>query len=321
VRRHVDPETLAAFGEELLPRRKARRVAAHLAHCAQCAGLDAQLAGLPALLASAPAPPMPDALTTRIEAALAAEAAARPATAPAGAPGSAPATGAGATPAGPGDDAGTAHDRHRGRAAAPGRSRLALRVAAVAAAVVVIAGGGYGVSRLLSGGGPAATAAPALAPAGSPAVNSAAGRAAHAPAASRPREAEGSGAVGSATGERQASLGPAADLVVASGTNYRPGQLQAQVSAVLARFGKTPAPKVGGISGPANGLASLPGCVAHAAGGLRARLVDQARYDGKPATVIAVPAGPDTLRVLVVGPRCSAAATDLITSTTMPLPR
>jgi hypothetical protein len=320
VRGHVDPETLAAFGEELLPRRRARRVAAHLAQCAQCAGLDAQLADLPTLLASTPAPPMPDALTTRIEAALAAEAADRSVRAAAEAPGLAAAAGAGAPSAGPRDSAGTAPDRRDGRAAAPGRSRLALRVAAVAAAVVLIAGGGYGVSRLFSGGGPLSTS-PARARAGSPLFAPAARPAGNAPAATQPsRAAALHRGASSANKERVAPLGSVADLVIVSGTNYLPGQLQAQVKAVLTRFSKAPAPSPGQATALPSGVGRLSACVLHVTGGRRARLVDQARYDGKPATVIVVPAGANTLRVLVAGPRCSAAATDLIASATLPSP-
>ena len=70
---HADAETLAAFREELLSRRKAARVSAHLAACPRCAGLDAQLTEVTALLTRSAAPPMPDALTARIETAIAAE--------------------------------------------------------------------------------------------------------------------------------------------------------------------------------------------------------------------------------------------------------
>src|SRR5215468_4095816 len=142
---------LAAFREELLSRRKAARVSAHLAACSRCARLDAQLAEVPALLTRSTAPPMPDTLTARIEAAIAAEAAARAATAADGAVAAgAPAAGArmpdgAARP--PGHRAGRPARAHGG----PGRSRLALRVAAVTAAVVVVAGGGYGAARLLAG--------------------------------------------------------------------------------------------------------------------------------------------------------------------------
>src|SRR5215470_2407863 len=77
MRGHPDGETIAAFREDLLPARKAARIAAHLAECPRCAEVDAQLAAVTAALARSPTPPMPASLTARIDAALAAEAAAR----------------------------------------------------------------------------------------------------------------------------------------------------------------------------------------------------------------------------------------------------
>jgi len=145
VRGHAGAETLAAFGEGLLSRRKTGRVSAHVARCPHCAALGAQLAEVTALLTRSTAPPMPGALIARIKAALAAEAAARSVAAPAAVRANRAGT---ATPgaAGRGGAPGTA-----GRTVA-GRSRLVLRAAAVTAAVAVIAGGGYGAARLLSPG-------------------------------------------------------------------------------------------------------------------------------------------------------------------------
>jgi hypothetical protein len=326
VRGHVDSETLAAFREELLPRRKAGQVAAHLAHCEQCAGLDAQLADLPGLLAHTSAPPMPDALTARIEAALSAEAAARSALTPAGAAteaagtavGAAGAADAGATPTQPGDAAagrGGQHG-HRARRAwpgpGPGRSRLALRIAAAAAAIVVIGGGGYGVSRLVSGGG-----------AGQ--ASTASGAAAAAPEAKRPSASPAMGPAEHGAGRsgnksRAASVNPSEPAMLSSGTNYRTGQLKTQVEAALASAGRTvPAPKP---SHPVNGATALISCLNRVAGNQSPLLVDTARYNGRPATIIVLTtASAKTRRVVVVGPDCSATQTDLITTTTIPAPR
>src|SRR6516165_3678474 len=142
MRGHADAETLAAFREELLSRRKAARVSAHLAACSRCAGLDAQLTEVSALLTTATTPPMPDALTARIEAAIAAEAAAR---AVAAADSTVAAADGAVTVGAAGPGAGGGRDRTARPsrpAGGPRRSRLALRVAAVTAAVVVVAGGG-----------------------------------------------------------------------------------------------------------------------------------------------------------------------------------
>jgi hypothetical protein len=322
VRGHVDSETLAAFREELLPRRKAGQVAAHLAHCEQCTGLDAQLADLPGLLARTSAPPMPDALTARIEAALSAEAAARSALNPAGAAteaagtaaGAAGAADAGAVPSQPGDTAG-GHRSPRARRAwpgpGPGRSRLALRIAAAAAAIVVIGGGGYGVSRLVSGGeaGQASTAS---------------GAAAAAPEAKGPAASPEMGRVEHGTGSsgnksRAASASPSKPAILSTGTNYRTGQLKAQVEAALAR-GTVPGPTP---THPVNGATALTSCLNRVAGNQRPLLVDTARYNGKPATIIVLTTASAKTRrvVVVVGPGCSATQTDLITTTTIPAPR
>ena len=154
MRGHADAATLAAFREELLSARKAAQVSAHLAACPRCAALEAQLAEVTTLLNHATAPPMPEALTARIQAALAAEAASRTAAA---APVPEPVPAMVGAPVHDGmrgsngrrdrEDAG-----HRTGWRGHDRSWLALRVAAVTAAVTVIAGGGYGVSQLLSGG-------------------------------------------------------------------------------------------------------------------------------------------------------------------------
>ncbi len=77
MRGHPDDETIAAFREDLLPARRAARIAAHLAECPRCVEVDAQLAAVTAALARTPAPPMPASLTARLDAALAAEVAAR----------------------------------------------------------------------------------------------------------------------------------------------------------------------------------------------------------------------------------------------------
>lgn len=294
MRGHVDSETLAAYREGLLSRRKARQVAAHLAHCAQCAGLDAQLAELPALLAHSPAPPMPAALTARIEAAIAAEAAARSET-----------TDAATAAAGVTRDAAGVTRRHRKpRAPSPGRSRLVLRVAAAAAAVVVIGGGGYGLLRLLSGsavhsfGTSAAPLAPARGAASSTAHKAAVGGAPHA----------------APLNER---AGP---RVVTSGTNYQPALLKAQVRATLARFAfkaEGPNQAAPGVTpGPSGAFFNVPGCLQRVAGGRYVRLVDLAYYEGKPAAIIVIQGpGANEETVRVVGTGCSAAANDQIFST------
>ena len=301
--RHVDSEALAAYREGLLSRRKARRVAAHLAHCAQCAGLDAQLAELPALLARSPAPPMRAALTARIEAAIAAEAAARSETTDA-ASGAAGLTRDATRVT---RDAAATPRRHRkARAPSPGRERLVLRVAAAAAAVVVIGGGGYGLLRLLSGSALYSSGTSGAAPAP---ARGAAGSAAHKAALRGAPNAAGSPLAGR--------------RVVYSGTNYQPAQLKAQVRATLARFPLRAAGlangALGATPGPSGAFFNLRACLPRVAGGRYVRLVDLAYYEGKPAAIIVIPGpGANEETVQVVGTGCSATANDQIFSTLLP---
>jgi len=71
-----------------------------------------------------------------------------------------------------------------------------------------------------------------------------------------------------------------------------------------------------------NGTPVLASCLKRVAGNQRPLLVDTARYNGSPATIIVLPAASaKTLQVVVVGPRCSATQTDLITSTVIPARR
>ena len=307
MRGHADAETLAAFREELLSRRKAARVSAHLAACSRCAGLDAQLTEVSALLTASTAPPMPDALTARIAAAIAAEAAARAATTADHAVATADGTVAvGAAGGGTGPHDRAARPARPSRApSGPGRARLALRVAAVTAAVVVVAGGGYGVARLLTANPESATSAGA----GNEAAPAAGG---HGAASEKTP-----GGLGAPSAARSA---PTA-RIVSSGTNYQPGQLKTQVSAVLTqhRAGASAAAGFSQANQPTASAPPVPACVPHVTAGKRPLLVDLAKYRGRPATVIVIPgATSGTLRALVVAGRCPAATGRVLATTTFP---
>ena len=318
MRGHADAEALAAFREELLSRRKAGRVSAHLAACPRCAALDAQLAEVTTMLTRSTAPPMPDALTARIEAALAAEAATRsgaalipadaapadasPADAvPAGAVPAAAGAGQGAAAPGAGERNGArgAAGGHRASRPGPGRSWLALRVAAVTAAVAVIAGGGYGVAQLLSSGSPASTGASSGA-AGAPAPNG---------KRTAPRMSTGGIQPGSGTNVPGAP--GASPRVISSGTNYQPGRLGAQAIAVLAALGTNAHPSAQPVQFP-----GLQFCLDHVTHGQHPLLVDVASYQGHPAVIIVLPATHP--RVLVVAPGCTATTAQVLATTTLP---
>lgn len=315
MRGHIDAETLAAYREGLLPRRRARRVSAHLPGCPRCAETDAQLAGVTTVLASTPVPPMPAALAGRIEAALAAEAASRAEAAGHTTAGLAAATGdggrAGHDPLGghlDGDRAGArggrvaSEPRPGGARRRPGgRSWLTLRVAAAAAAVAIIAGGGYGLSQLPDHGGTAASGA-----SGKSASRHATSGTGQGSAASRTRTP-----TNMAPAEASNGL-----PVVSSGTRYQPGQLGSQAKAVLTRYGglggaavpraKIPRPA------PSAGFSDLSACVHRVSGGRTPTLVDLASYQGQRVAVIMIPAAKPEVRVLVVGAGCTASTSDVL---------
>ena len=315
---HCDADVLAEYRDGLLGRRRSARIRAHLAGCARCSALAADLAEVSALLASVPPPPMPDELITRLDGVLAAESAARAqAQGTVAAAGGSEGTGT-VTPAGDGiagrhgpartpriggrrrpyraaGSAGRAGTARPSGPAGPGRTRRipAQRAASVAAAVLVLAGGGYGVSRLVQGGSGQSSSGSAGAAAGP----------AHRPMQRLlPQNSAGGGG--------SAITAPAATLpVVHSGTDYLPGRLTVQAQAVLARYpaGRAaPAPAAGDTSGP-------QGCASLVAGGARLRLIDVARYRGQPAIVIMTAAAAGRPgQIWVAGAGCPAAGRDVI---------
>jgi hypothetical protein len=324
VRGHADAATLAAFREELLSARKAAQVSAHLAACPRCAALEAQLAEVTTLLNRATAPPMPDALTARIQAALAAEATAR--TAAAG-PLAAPAPEAVPAMSGaPGHDGTQGSNGHRAREDAGrragwrghDRSWLALRVAAVTAAVAVIAGGGYGVVQLLTGS-PAVTGAAAGAGAGAAAPNiKVKGRvpgfsAGGVNAGPAPRPSSG----------YSSSASTMAPLVLDSGTNYLRSHLAAQASAVLAQLSAPGTPRPLPNMAPASSQASLfphlQACLIRVGHGQRPELLDLARFQGRPALIVVLPgANGARAQALAIAPGCDATTDGILGRATLP---
>jgi len=342
MRGHPDDETIAAFREDLLPARRAARIAAHLAECPRCAEVDAQLAAVTAALARTPTPPMPASLTARLDAALTAEVAARSAASasPAHADSAGGAAPAGPAAAGPADrpaaadrTASPAAHAHRvpgtgpehtgqGRTGpghtgpghtGPGRGRPGRRAGRPRAGSRLslrIASVAAAVV-VLAGGGYAI----ARVVSGGQELSTSSSSAASGSAASRPS--------GSALAPEAAPRAPTEGLpLVASGTTYRAGQLPAQVAAVLKRH-----PAQGHVNAAppaAAGATAFPHlieCVSHVAAGQRPRLVDVAHYGSQPAAVIVVPVpGTATVRVSVVGPHCSAQGGDIITQFSMSAP-
>jgi hypothetical protein len=322
VTRHADAETLARYRHEDLSRRRASRIRAHLAGCARCRALDEDLAGVTALLADAQPPPMPEHLAARIQTAIAAEAARRvalPAQAASAVPGGATAgeaRQASAEPASAGVPDGRAagrgrHGRDRTRPRRPGfASPVALRAMAAAAAVVVLAGGGYEIAQHV--GGSRAS--------GTPATTS--GR--------QPQNAPYSAPAAAPLTPRYLHAGHRDVLLIASGTNYLTATLRDQVRSTLTHHPPptTPGPSAARQSLGASGSSSetfgsipestLAGCVTRIAAGQQVLLVDVARYQGRPATVIVTRASSGGLeQVWVVSTGCSSRSITLIAHTTL----
>jgi len=278
---HPDAEALAEYQAGLIGGLRRRRLAAHVAGCAQCASVSERLDAVGSVLASAPAPVVPDEVERRITAALAAEATARQDAAHQdGARQSA------SPSAGP--------RRHR-RPRRPRRLRPVMTLVPVLACLL-LAGFGYLLSTIGGSPGPGGAVSAASAPSAPSATS--------APAA---RAAEGNGAAGSVPRESApaAGLEPAGGtragfVVIASGTMYHRAtlgeQVRRQMTVQAAGGGSAPSP-------------SLAGCVLQLTGNVPPRLVDRATYQGKPAYVIAVPA-----RAWVVGLGCTAANSAQITS-------
>ncbi|HEX6470365.1 MAG TPA: hypothetical protein VF069_14805 [Streptosporangiaceae bacterium] len=165
------------------------------------------------------------------------------------------------------------------------RGRRRAWVLSAAAAVVVVVGGGALVGHALLTGSVSSDNGTAQSQPVQDRTGSAAAKPApRASALQAPAGAAGSGG---------------AYLTSRSGTDYTAARLGTQVAERLARAdGRT-----------AEELAPEPlaGCVRRVTGGRMPLVVDVAKYEGRPATVIALP-GVDTSRldVWVVGPACSA---------------
>ena len=161
-------------------------------------------------------------------------------------------------------------------------------LASAVAACLVLFGGVYGIAHL-SGGSSSSSAASSAA--GSAAAGSESSPLAGTAPGARAEPADGA--------QQQASF-----VVTASGTNFEPATLAAQVRAQLARSAGAAQPLDKGAPS-----AQLAGCVRHLTGQVRPSLVDRAKYQGKPAYVIAV-----ANRAWVVGTGCTASNPELIAS-------
>jgi hypothetical protein len=293
MRGHVDAESLALCAEGLLSGRRSERVRAHVATCPECATAQSRLSEVPALLAQVPPPSLPPGIAARLDAALSAETARRTAQAP----GHAPDRAAELTPerAAPARSPEAVPDRRAPRRRGL-RLPVAARVLAVAGVLVVAGGVGYVVAQ----SSPPTSTSSSSVPGGAAApLHSAVAR----------------------SNVRTPSLGTTTFTVTHSGISYHPhvfahqaARVLAQSSTGLIRPGSQPGQSR--RSGPA-----LTGCVTTVVGAQRAgevKLVDQARYQGQPATIIVVArTATQPGMVYVAGTRCSATDADILAQARM----
>lgn len=270
---HLDPDTAAEFRAGLITGHRERAINAHLATCAECASLSERIAQVSALLAAASVPTMPDSLARRLDSALADEIQ-KPIIRTASV------------------------RRHRKRRLPSLADVVKVRLLAPAAAgLAVLGGAAYGLS-LVSGSSTTSGSASSVA-AGS-------GRQplAHAPAAAG---ASSSGAKRFANGSDNSGEATGSDSVinvVSSGVDFRSATLEQQVSGQLAirsTLRTTPAP------------AALASCVRNVSDRNPLLLVESARYNGKPATIVVLTRSGHT-EAIVAGPACDATVSDILTS-------
>jgi hypothetical protein len=282
---HLDTDVLAEFRAGLITGRRGARIGAHLTSCDRCTALDDQLAGVSALLASVPAPAMPASVAQRLDTVLAAEVARRDN--PERARGDGAGESAAPRSAGPGRPGGN-----------HGFRLLALRVLAPAA-VVLLAAGGYGLSRIIGPGSqPVASSADGAAPSASSAAASGASSA-----------KSSAGRINSPVqgpAARPLRMTPANFVVTTSDTDFSRATFKLQVEAYL---------RVPRRTHPAS--APQRACVRHLAGGDSLRLVESARFEGRPATLVVARTGSDDT-AWIAGPDCSATNRDVLASTSLP---
>lgn len=303
---------------------KAARVGAHLPGCAQCTQVSSDLAGVSSLLSSIPAPPMPDRVTERLQAALTAEASHRGTEPVTSSPGLSTASSA-AGPAVPGWPDLPERERH-------GRRSRRLRLPSWSSPLMLRGLAAIGVLVLVVGGVVLAT--------------SRSGKSGHVVAGSAgqrsgPSSGYGPKSAGINVGTRHSTKlsyrsggrNAHADAVV-SGANYTTADLVAGIrrevaSATGSKFSMSPGytaplPRPGGPSGQVSHaigpfkLTQLERCLATVAGRRPVLLAEVARYLGKPAVIVVLKPVNKVLNVVVAGLACGAGGGDVLKKLSMP---
>lgn len=334
MRKHVSLEDIALLDADALSPRKAAKVRSHLAHCADCSQQRAALGAVPNMLASASSryEPMPENLSSRVDAALASESARRLASQP----GSEAARGA--LPAR--RKSGILPGAGRGLRM-PSLSGPTVRALATAGVVAVVVGGGVGIATQLGGtsastssaaGSHAALRGPRVLPPHVPALTNVASVGyGHGSSARRIEE------VSSSTNFTAANMKTTVnDAVRAEKTNgdysssrlVGPSSSASSVPAVSDRSATISPAAAAGLSqgiASSSGTASpsprqLAGCINEVVmPGQKLQLLERATFDSQPATIIvsAAPLGHPE-HVWVVGNLCSSTEKNLLFQGTLP---
>jgi|SRR5215472_15762381 len=297
--RHPSAEDLASLDLDALKPRKAAKVRAHVANCVECTQFASRVSAVPTILASVPYPSMPPSLAAQLDAALAREGVQRLATAP-------------ATEAGRRE----LPARHARKARAgwrlPGMSVFATRIVAAAGALVIAGAGGYEIAAYMSGNGTGT-------------VTSSTGSAAL-PGADHL-------AFGPTVqyGERSAAK---AVQTVRADTNFTGSNLGAQaldavrdakvagVTGARSAGGTAPAPAGSSANSASTNHAAaatgLASCLDAVVGSQPVQLVETAKFEGKPATIIVTaPTAGHSAEVWAVAPDCSTSHPDVLAHQTL----
>jgi len=337
MRKHASLDELALLDADALKPRQAARVRSHLAQCGECSQHHAALGAVPSMLASASTryEPMPDNLSTRLNSALAAESAQRQASEP-------------GTEANRGKL--PARSRRSGMLAGAGRgwrmpslSGPTVRALATAAAVAVVVGGGIGIATQLGGGGSSSSSSP------SGGAHAAVRAPANVPSSGPDHLHKGlSVSYGHGSSAHRVQEFTAA-------TDFVPARLTAQVTAAIRAAKRSGAATNSALSGappttsaaPSSSLSNtasaastasaphtsgnassvqaapsagqLAGCLDVIVPGQKLQLLEHAKFEGKPATIIVTAAPPGhPEQVWVVGNSCSATNRDVLLHGTVP---
>ncbi len=293
--RHASMDELALLDAGELRRRKAVKVAAHVAGCTRCSQQRAELAAVPAVLAAAPYPAVPETVSVRIEAALRVEVNHRLAAAP-------------ATEAGRRDLPARSRPERAGAGQRgwhlPGLSIAATRLAAAAGVAALVGGGGYLVaSNLPSGAGPSSSAAlPA------PATQ---------PMRAGPLVTYGSRGSQHTIHSVNSSMNfVPAQLRTQVLSAYHEAQLEGEAGTASSSASASAPASFGPLNSNAAGTGAetrLAGCLDAVGAGRSVLLLDVAKYESKYAVIIVLGSTATTqAEVVVTGGTCSAGAPDVL---------